>query len=342
MTKARLAKAAFIAVSLMALSACQSGDVFDGLVGASAPLPPALTKLIRENDMGENSPILVRPYKEESELEVWKQRTDGSYALLKTYPICAWSGKLGPKRKEGDRQAPEGFYNVTPAQMNPQSKYHLAFDMGYPNAYDRANDATGEHLMVHGSCNSSGCYAMDNWQIEELYALARHSFQGGQREFQIQAMPFRMTPQNMARHKNSEHYAFWRMLKEGADRFELTKRPVAVGVCEKRYVFDATLSDGRTLQPDGACPAIAEPADLMAKRAADEELERQIAAAMAPSDFAVTSTLTHKTGAPISAEAYAAEQHRRAGYDRDGRPITARTSMFKNLLQKKPATAPAN
>ena len=335
MSVRRLAAATLLAGTVLALSGCTGGADFGDLMGADAPLPPSLVKLIRAGEMGENSAIMVRIYKEESELEVWKQKGDGSFALLKTYPICAWSGKLGPKRKEGDRQAPEGFYSVTPGHLNPKSNYHLAFDMGYPNAYDRANGSTGQNLMVHGSCNSSGCYAMDNWQMEELYALARHAFQGGQRAIQFQALPFRMTPKNMARHKNSEHYAFWKMLKEGTDRFELTKKPVAVATCEKRYVFDATLSDGRVLDPDGTCPAVAEPAELVAKRKADDELEKQIASTMAPQDFAVQSTFVYKTGSPISAEAYAAEQHRREGFDRDGKPLNAKTSMFKNLLQKR-------
>ncbi|WP_192847111.1 murein L,D-transpeptidase family protein [Aureimonas sp. AU4] len=339
MTIRRAVAMAVLASGLMALSACQKGAGIEDLLGPNAPLPPSLVKLIKTGEMGENSPILLRLYKEESELEVWKQKTDGTFALLKTYPICAWSGKLGPKKVEGDRQAPEGFYNIGPGSLNPESSYHLAFDIGYPNAYDKANGFTGQHLMVHGSCNSSGCYAMDDKQVEELYALARHAFQGGQREFQFQAMPFRMTPQNMARHSNSEHYAFWRMLKEGSDRFDLTHRPVAVGVCEKRYVFDAQLSDGRTLTPTGECPAVAEPAELVAKRQADEALEKQIAATMTPDQFAVVPNLVYKTGQPISAEAYAAEQHRRAGYDREGKPLgNARTSMFKNLLQKRDAT----
>ena len=112
-----------------------------------------------------SSPILVRVFKQESELEVWKQDRAGRYELLKTYPICRWSGDLGPKIKEGDRQAPEGFYDITPAQMNPNSQFYLAFNLGYPNAYDRAHERTGAHLMVHGDCSSRGCYAMTDEQI---------------------------------------------------------------------------------------------------------------------------------------------------------------------------------
>ena len=127
------------------------------------------------------SPILVRLFKQEAELEVWKQDRSGRFALLKTYPICRWSGDLGPKVREGDRQAPEGFYSISPAQMNPQSAYYLSFNTGYPNAYDRALGRTGSQLMVHGDCSSRGCYAMTDEQIAEIYSLGRESFFGGQR-----------------------------------------------------------------------------------------------------------------------------------------------------------------
>ena len=131
----------------------------------------------------------------------------GYHALLKTYPICRWSGELGPKIKEGDRQAPEGFYTITPGLMNPNSSYYLAINMGFPNAYDKAHGRTGAFLMIHGDCSSRGCYAMTDEQIAEIYALARESFLGGQRSFQIQAYPFRMTPINMAKHRASPAHA---------------------------------------------------------------------------------------------------------------------------------------
>src|ERR1044071_148163 len=172
--------------------------------------------------------------------------------MLKTYPICRWSGGLGPKVKEGDRQAPEGFYTITPGQMNPNSNYYLAFNTGYPNAFDRAWGRSGSELMVHGDCSSRGCYAMTDEQMVEIYALARESFFAGQRSFQLQAYPFRMTALNMAKHRNNPSYPFWKMLKVGYDHFEATKQEPRVDVCEKRYVFDA--ASGR-FDPRGKCPA---------------------------------------------------------------------------------------
>ena len=194
----------------------------------------------------------------------------GRYALLKTYPICNWSGELGPKIKEGDRQAPEGFYSITPGQMNANSQYYLAFNLGYPNAYDQAWDRTGAHLMVHGDCSSRGCYAMTDEQISEIFSLGRESFFGGQQAFQVQAYPFRMTPVNMAKHRNSPHMAFWKMLKRGNDHFEVSRIEPKVDVCEKRYVFDAYAPDNAStplkFSPAGTCPVFEMPRRHRASR----------------------------------------------------------------------------
>jgi murein L,D-transpeptidase YafK len=220
---------------------------------AQAPIPPKLLADISDKNMDVSSPMLVRVFKTESELEVWKQDRTGRYALLKTYPICKWSGDLGPKIREGDRQAPEGFYDITPGQMNPNSQFYLAFNMGYPNAFDRAHDRTGAHLMVHGDCSSRGCYAMSDEQIQEIFALGRESFFGGQKSFQVQAYPFRMTAANMAKHRNNPHMPFWRMLKEGNDHFEVSRLEPRVDVCDRRYVFNASAQGG--FSPRGRCPS---------------------------------------------------------------------------------------
>ncbi len=251
-TRALLASAAMAVAVVLAGCNQDSGIIPTGR--AAAPLSDKTVTLISSKNMDKASPILVRVFKEEAELEVWKQNRDGQYDLLKTYPICKWSGDLGPKKKEGDRQAPEGFYTITPGQMNPNSNYYLAFNTGFPNAYDRSHGYSGSELMVHGDCSSRGCYAMTDEQIQEIYALARESFFGGQRAFQFQAFPFRMTAMNMARHRNNPNFAFWKMLKEGYDNFEATKIEPKVAVCEQRYVFDAD-SDGQPFSPRGKCPA---------------------------------------------------------------------------------------
>ena len=203
------------------------------------PLSERALAELKAKRMEKDSPILMRIFKEESELEVWKQDDSGRFALFRSYPICRFSGELGPKIKTGDRQAPEGFYTITPGLMNPNSSQYLAINTGFPNAYDRANGRTGSFLMIHGGCSSAGCYAMTDEQMAEIYALAREAFFGGQASFQLQAYPFRMTPLNLARHRNSPHMAFWRMLKEGHDHFEVTHLQPRIGVCEKRYIFEA-------------------------------------------------------------------------------------------------------
>jgi murein L,D-transpeptidase YafK len=225
---------------------------------ANKPIPQKLISDMQAKEMDPQSPILVRLFKQEAELEVWKQDKTGRFALLTTYPICRWSGELGPKVKEGDRQAPEGFYNITPAQMNPESQFYLSFNMGYPNAYDRSLGRTGAHLMVHGDCSSRGCYAMTDEQISEIYALGRESFFGGQKSFQVQAYPFRMTAQNMARHRSNPNMPFWKMLKQGNDHFEVTQLEPKVDVCEQQYVFNAEKEPNATrpltFSPTGKCP----------------------------------------------------------------------------------------
>ena len=236
--RALLASAAIAAAT--ALAGCNTDAITSvSTERALRPLSPEMMGELEKRNMPKESPILVRLFKEESELEVWKQDTTGRFALLKTYPICRWSGELGPKVKEGDRQAPEGFYTITPAQMKPNSNYYLAFNIGFPNEFDRAWGRTGDFLMIHGDCSSRGCYAMTDEQIGEIYALARESFFGGQQTFQVQALPFRMTPLNMARHRTNPNMAFWKNLKEGYDHFEVSRLEPKVSVCEKRYVFDA-------------------------------------------------------------------------------------------------------
>jgi murein L,D-transpeptidase YafK len=262
------------------LTGCNSDEIGSLATNAKAnqPVSPKLLAQMDAKNMDLQSPILVRLFKQEAELEVWKQDRTGRFALLKTYPICRWSGDLGPKVREGDRQAPEGFYAISPAQMNPTSAYYLSFNTGYPNAYDRSLGHSGSELMVHGDCSSRGCYAMTDEQIAEIYSLGRESFFGGQKSFQFQAYPFRMTPLNMARHRNSPHMAFWKMIKEGNDHFEVTLQEPKVDFCEKKYVFNGVKApDARrepTFEASAKCPAYVVPEEVaqavQEKEAADQ------------------------------------------------------------------------
>ena len=245
--------------------------------------------------------MVVRIFKEEKALEVWKRTSAGPFKLFKTYEICAFSGDLGPKIKEGDRQSPEGFYTITPGLMNPRSNYYLAFNTGFPNKFDRVWGRTGSDLMVHGDCSSRGCYAMTDEAIAEIYALARESFKGGNQSFQLQIFPFKMTAAKLAQKASSPHIGFWKDIKEGYDLFELTKAPPAWDVCERQYIFNAT--GGGALNPMGPCPAVTQTAGLAEKLEAEEaafanavESEAQRAARVAAEEAALKARSAAITG----------------------------------------------
>ncbi|MBX9909662.1 MAG: murein L,D-transpeptidase [Beijerinckiaceae bacterium] len=269
----QLAVVAFVALTL---GGCEE-DRYRGSARHHIPIPSATYTLMSEKGMSKDQPILIRSYKKESELEVWKRKATGEYALLKTYPMCRWSGQLGPKIREGDRMAPEGFYAISPAQMNPNSSFYVSFNMGYPNAYDRSYGRTGAHLMVHGACSSAGCYSMTDDQMGEIYALVREAHNGGQKTVQMQALPFRMTPENLAKHRMDPNIAFWKNLKEGADYFDIARDEPQVSVAGGRYVFNRDAS-GQTL----ASPSVVEA--VQRKRQQDET---QVAALVAKGTPAV-------------------------------------------------------
>jgi murein L,D-transpeptidase YafK len=197
---------------------------------------PELKVALSKKGLRFGAPIFLRVFKSEKVLEVWVKK-GSKFERFKTYPICTFSGGLGPKTKEGDGMAPEGFYEVGARAMNPGSSYHLSFNLGYPNSFDRAHRRTGSYLMVHGECVSIGCYAMTNPGIEEIWTLADAALRGGQSRFKAHLFPFRMTTANMDKHKESPHIDFWKNLKVGYDKFEVTKRPPRVKVRKKRYVF---------------------------------------------------------------------------------------------------------
>jgi murein L,D-transpeptidase YafK len=250
----------------------------------SLPLSKDAQALLSKKKMTEKQPIFVRIFKEESELEVWKLRDDGRFYHFKTYPICNWSGELGPKFQQGDKQAPEGFYSITPKQMNPNSAFHLAFNMGYPNAFDRAHKRTGDALMVHGKCKSAGCYAMTDALIEEIYALAREALAGGQDAFQAHAFPFRMTAANIDRHAKHKAAPFWATLKEGYDYFEATRQLPAIAVCNKQYLVNVKWKSASVpkVDPESACPAFEKPPVEPFTPPKEEQQASVIAPDMAP------------------------------------------------------------
>ncbi|MGF1651108.1 MAG: L,D-transpeptidase family protein [Hyphomicrobiaceae bacterium] len=201
---------------------------------------PDLSRLaVRLADKGLTlgSAVFLRIFKEESELEVWMQRGD-RYIHFATYPICFWSGALGPKLSEGDKQTPEGVYTVTRRQLHRSGRWPRSLNIGFPNGFDRQNQRTGSYILVHGGCSSVGCYAMTDAVVKEVFQLTSRALTGRtQRTIQVHAFPFRMTDANMARHRDSPWREFWSDLKIAHDIFERTHVPPQAGVCRKRYVF---------------------------------------------------------------------------------------------------------
>jgi len=273
-----------VLLAALALSACSDILPRNSALKAVQPLKQATMNRLAEIGSSPGAAMMIRIFKQSSEFEVWKQTKAGPYKLYNTYKICAWSGVLGPKIKEGDRQAPEGFYNITPALMNPNSNYYLSFNTGFPNKFDRSWGRTGANLMVHGDCSSAGCYSMTDESVAEIYALARESFNGGNPVIQMQIFPFRMTPQNLALVASNTNLPFWMDIKEGYDRFELSKTPPHWDVCDKKYVFDLSGPNGAALDATAACPARGSDvlmASLSAKEAADDAAFKALTAQMA-------------------------------------------------------------
>ncbi|MBX3570081.1 MAG: murein L,D-transpeptidase [Rhizobiaceae bacterium] len=275
-----------IALAGLLLAGCVS-TVLDVDQKASQPIPAKTVALMRSRAMTPAEPIVVRIFKQESELEIWKRQKSGRYALLKTYPMCRWSGKLGPKTRNGDRQAPEGFYHVDAGMLNPNSQYYLSFNLGFPNRLEAALGYTGEALMVHGACSSSGCYALTDAGVAEIYAVAREAFKGGQRVFQVQAYPFRMTPKNMAANRNDPNYAFWKTLKRGYDLFEVTRQPPQVGYCGRSYTFGAAGAQGLPTDPLAECAP--DPGGIDALIASRQQADDQLVDSLVASGTALSA-----------------------------------------------------
>ena len=207
----------------------------------AAKVSPRLKTELAEKKLHWGAPVYIRIFKESNELELWIRGSGkkGEYALFKNYKICYWSGELGPKLKQGDHQSPEGLYSVNAGRMNPNSRYHLSFNLGYPNAYDRAKKRTGNYLMVHGDCVSIGCYAMGDENIEEIYTLASAALKNGQKKFAVHCFPFRMDKARMKKADvtRSQWSPFWKDLQKAYLSFETHWRPPVVSVENGRYVI---------------------------------------------------------------------------------------------------------
>ena len=272
----RVSPAPFLALAILGsvLAGCQDNSQLANNSRAFRAISPDMMALFQEKGTDSHKPMLIRTFKKEAEFEIWKMKADGRYVHVKTFPMCRWSGQLGPKVQEGDRQVPEGFYAITPGQMNPNSAYYLSFNVGYPNSLDKALGHGGGSIMVHGACSSAGCFSMTDEQIADIYAVARESFGGGQRAIQMESFPFRMTAENLAKHRVDPNIGFWKNLKEGSDHFEVTKTEPKVATCGRKYVFDVTASGA--MDAGSACPAMkpdAEIKELVAEKEREDDIK---------------------------------------------------------------------
>lgn len=208
-------------------------------IAAAANVRPSLQRDLTAVGLKFGDPVFIRAFKEENQLEVLvRNRATGKFDLFRTYPIAAASGTLGPKLVEGDGQVPEGFYFVPPAAMNPASQFHLSFNLGYPNEYDRAHQRTGTVIMIHGDQVSIGCLAMTDEKIEEIYTLCAAALEGGQLYFRVHIFPFRMTAARMHDAVGNTNELFWKNLKQGYDLFERYHIPLEVSVVDGCYRFE--------------------------------------------------------------------------------------------------------
>jgi len=256
-----------------------------------------LAERLAEKGLKAGLPVLMRIFKEESELELWMEK-DGSYVHFATYPICHWSGTLGPKIREGDKQTPEGFYSIARRQLHHEGRWPLSINLGFPNAFDRAHNRGGSYILMHGGCSSVGCFAMTNAVINEVHGLARAALNGEQRFLPIHVFPFRMTDERLASWNASNWSGFWQDLKQGYDAFERTRRAPNVSVCEGRYRIE-----------DGAPKPVAEESseDKKSSRtrsvagAVREACPQPVVAAAAAGRGGPQSEFMSKLGGPVDA-----------------------------------------
>ena len=224
--------------------------------GKSLPGTPDLARLgerLAAQGITSGAPVFIRIFKLESDLELWVEK-EGRYVKFATYPICLWSGRLGPKMREGDRQAPEGFYTVSTEQLNPNSRWHRSFILGFPNAFDQAHGRSGSFLMVHGGCLSIGCYAMTDAVVDEIWGLVTAALNTSQERFAVQVFPFRMTERNLKARSGDRWASFWADLKTGHDLFEQNRVPPTVSVCQGRYVFERGIATTAAPLIEERCP----------------------------------------------------------------------------------------
>jgi len=206
----------------------------------------SIGKAFRDRNM--NFPpdeIFIRIFKWEKMVELWAKASEtDTFCLIKSYPICSSSGTLGPKRKRGDLQVPEGFYHI--ARFNPHSAFYLSLGINYPNASDRILGEKGNlggDIFIHGNCVTIGCIPITDDGIKELYLATVYAKDQGQVRIPVHIFPTYLNDNNFAKLRqnySNDKIVFWRNLQEGYLRFRATHKlpKVSVNSATGKYVFD--------------------------------------------------------------------------------------------------------
>jgi murein L,D-transpeptidase YafK len=210
------------------------------------------------------APVFIRIFKETSTLEVWMQK-GARFALYERFSICKWSGDLGPKLEEGDRQSPEGVYSITMDDLRVNLRWHRAMDVNFPNAYDAANGRTGSGILIHGKCSSIGCFALTDESVERVYDLVAAALEAGQARVPVHIFPFPLTSKALAANAGHPAIAFWRGLRPAYAAFELDRLPPQAKLCGADYAFSSPRSTRARVRTEAAkCPPLAPKPTLVA------------------------------------------------------------------------------
>jgi murein L,D-transpeptidase YafK len=195
-----------------------------------------LSKAFEEKGLKLGSPVFIRAYKQTSEMELWVEK-GARYVIFKTYGICRWSGGLGPKYYEGDRQSPEGLYRITSADLIINARWDRAMNINYPNSFDVMNGRTGSSILIHGKCGSIGCFAIQDQNVEEVYAAVRAALEGGQAYIPVLSLPFRFAGLAPSKEDTRQMSEFWADLRRADLLFDRDRLPPSAWICDGRYYF---------------------------------------------------------------------------------------------------------
>lgn len=205
------------------------------------------------------APAFLRVFKSDSILEVWMLKA-GRFELFKRYPVCKWSGQLGPKLAEGDRQSPEGVYFITGGDLRVNARWHRAMNVGFPNARDRALGLTGSGILIHGKCSSIGCFALTDDIVEDVYDVVESALEAGQPRVGVHVFPFALTRERLNAKADEEWSGFWRELKRGHDLFLRDRLPPRTFVCAGQYAFQSRRNPAPVLDGNPVCTPLSRPA----------------------------------------------------------------------------------